>query len=85
MQLVRNTLSHSGSSAGLLPYNGSSGAASLGPSSSSLIIAPAVVVEIGFQDFHDPEINRLYTASPPAADEMVSYNFERENKKKVLQ
>jgi hypothetical protein len=37
----------------------------------------------GFQDFHDNEINRLYAASPPAADEMVSYNFERENKKKV--
>lgn len=36
-----------------------------------------------FHDYHDPEINRLFASSPPAPDEMVSYNFERDNKKKV--
>ena len=36
-----------------------------------------------FHDYHVPEINRLFTSSPPAPDEMVSYNFERDNKKKV--
>lgn len=42
------------------------------------------VVASVFHDFHDHEINRLYASSPPAPDEMVSYNFERDAKKKVL-
>ena len=41
------------------------------------------VMKLRFHDYHDPEINRLYSSSPPAPDEMVSYNFDREHKKKV--
>ncbi len=37
-----------------------------------------------FHDYHDPEVNRLFASSPPAPDEMVSYNFSRDNKKKVI-
>jgi hypothetical protein len=37
-----------------------------------------------FHDYHDPEVNRLYVSSPPAPDEMISYNFSRDNKKKVV-
>lgn len=40
-------------------------------------------VDAQFHDYHDPEVNRLFASSPPAPDEMVSYNFERESKKKV--
>ena len=36
-----------------------------------------------FHDYHDPEINRLFNSSPPAPDEMVSYNFDVGHKKKV--
>lgn len=37
-----------------------------------------------FHDYHDPEINRLFASSPPAPDEMVSYNFDRDKMKKVI-
>lgn len=85
MMLQRQSLGRTASATTVAAVNPPANAAPSATSSASSLVnmSSAVACNAGFQDFHDPEINRLFAASPPAADEMVSYNFERENKKKV--